>query len=70
MRGFRSRSEALRKAFCAFAEAKRLDHRLYDLKIDAAELRAKNLIRPGAFPYQTRTGWTYDTGNYAAAMAK
>src|SRR5262249_28692858 len=23
-----------------------------------------------AFPYQTRTGWSYDTGNYEKAMAK
>jgi len=47
-----------------------VDQAAREMKIDAAELRAKNLIRPGAFPYQTRTGWTYDTGNYAAAMAK
>jgi hypothetical protein len=31
-------------------------------------LRRKNLI--SAFPYQTQTGWTYDSGDYAAAMAK
>src|SRR5438270_1668843 len=30
----------------------------------------RNLIRPDAYPYETRTGWIYDTGNYAAAMAK
>src|SRR5205814_2990089 len=28
------------------------------------------LIRPDTFPYETRTGWIYDTGNYAAALAK
>jgi len=37
------------------------------MRIDPAELRKKNLIRPDAFPYETRTGWVYDTGNYAAA---
>jgi carbon-monoxide dehydrogenase large subunit len=47
-----------------------VDRAAHEMKIDPAELRAKNLIKPGAFPYQTRTGWTYDTGNYAAAMAK
>jgi carbon-monoxide dehydrogenase large subunit len=41
-----------------------------EMSIDPAELRKKNLIRPDAFPYETRTGWRYDTGNYAAAMAK
>src|SRR6266404_4895770 len=42
----------------------------HEMRIDPAELRKKNLIRPDAFPYETRTGWIYDTGNYAAAMAK
>src|SRR3984893_3214373 len=42
----------------------------HEMRIDPAELRKKNLIRPDAFPYQTRTGWVYDTGNYAAALAK
>src|SRR6266436_2910801 len=41
-----------------------------EMRIDPAELRKKNLIRPDTFPYQTHTGWIYDTGNYAAAMAK
>src|SRR5712692_6246191 len=47
-----------------------VDQAAREMGIDPAELRAKNLIRSGAFPYQTRTGWTYDSGNYAAAMAK
>jgi carbon-monoxide dehydrogenase large subunit len=42
----------------------------HEMHIDPAELRKKNLIRPDAYPYETRTGWIYDTGNYAAAMAK
>jgi aerobic carbon-monoxide dehydrogenase large subunit len=41
-----------------------------EMHIDPAELRKKNLIRPDAYPYETRTGWIYDTGNYSAAMAK
>ncbi len=47
-----------------------VDQAAREMHIDPAELRKKNLIRPDAFPYATRTGWTYDTGNYAAAMAK
>src|SRR5229473_6759158 len=47
-----------------------VDQAAREMGIDPAELRARNLIRPDAFPYQTKTGWTYDTGNYAAAMAK
>ncbi len=42
----------------------------HEMRIDSAELRKKNLIRPDAYPYETRTGWIYDTGNYAAAMTK
>ena len=47
-----------------------VDQAAREMRIDPAELRKKNLIRPDTFPYETRTGWIYDTGNYAAAMAK
>ncbi len=47
-----------------------VDRAAHEMKIDPAELRRRNLIRPDAYPYETRTGWIYDTGNYAAAMAK
>jgi carbon-monoxide dehydrogenase large subunit len=42
----------------------------HEMHIDPAELRKKNLIRPDAYPYETHTGWVYDTGNYTAALAK
>jgi carbon-monoxide dehydrogenase large subunit len=47
-----------------------VDQAAREMRIDPAELRKKNLIRPDTFPYETRTGWIYDTGNYAAALAK
>jgi aerobic carbon-monoxide dehydrogenase large subunit len=47
-----------------------VDQAAHEMQIDPAELRKRNLIRPNAFPYETRTGWVYDTGNYAAALAK
>jgi len=47
-----------------------VDQAAREMRIDPAELRKKNLIRPDAYPYETRTGWIYDTGNYASAMAK
>jgi carbon-monoxide dehydrogenase large subunit len=40
----------------------------FDLKMDPAELRMKNLLRPEQFPYTTPTGWEYDSGNYPAAL--
>jgi aerobic carbon-monoxide dehydrogenase large subunit len=47
-----------------------VDQAARELSIDPAELRKRNLIRADTFPYETRTGWIYDTGNYAAALAK
>jgi carbon-monoxide dehydrogenase large subunit len=47
-----------------------VDRAAHEMRIDPAELRKKNLIRADAYPYETRTGWIYDTGNYAAALAK
>jgi aerobic carbon-monoxide dehydrogenase large subunit len=60
---------------CSFrvTEAAYLVERMVDLMadelgIDPVELRLKNFIRPEQFPYTTKTGWTYDSGDYAAAM--
>jgi len=42
----------------------------HELGMDPAEFRLKNFIRPEAFPYQSALGWTYDSGNYQAALKK
>jgi carbon-monoxide dehydrogenase large subunit len=47
-----------------------VDQAAREMHIDPAELRKRNLIRPDAYPFETRTGWIYDTGNYAAALTK
>ncbi|HEY2301304.1 MAG TPA: xanthine dehydrogenase family protein molybdopterin-binding subunit [Acidimicrobiales bacterium] len=39
-----------------------------ELAMDPMELRRRNLIPPGDFPYQTVTGATYDSGDYAMVM--
>jgi len=39
-----------------------------ELKMDPAELRFKNFIRPDQFPYKSALGWEYDSGNYKAAL--
>ena len=41
-----------------------------ELDADPAELRLKNLIKPEQFPYTTKTGWEYDSGDYAVTMRK
>jgi aerobic carbon-monoxide dehydrogenase large subunit len=60
---------------CSFriTEAVYLVERMVDLlaaelKIDPAELRMKNLVQPEQFPYTSKTGWEYDSGNYPRAL--
>src|SRR5580658_6063369 len=40
----------------------------FDLKMDPAELRLRNLLRPEQFPYKSKTGWLYDSGDYETTM--
>ncbi|MDX2381478.1 MAG: aerobic carbon-monoxide dehydrogenase large subunit, partial [Acidimicrobiia bacterium] len=42
----------------------------HDLGMDPAELRLKNFIQPEQFPYESKTGWIYDSGDYEPAMRK
>jgi carbon-monoxide dehydrogenase large subunit len=46
-----------------------VDEAARELPIDPVELRRRNLIRRDKFPYQTKTGLIYDSGDYARAMA-
>ena len=39
-----------------------------EIGMDPAEVRRRNVVPPGAFPYTTANGATYDTGEYAAAL--
>jgi carbon-monoxide dehydrogenase large subunit len=40
----------------------------YELGIDPAELRLKNFIKPEQFPYESATGFVYDSGDYPQAL--
>ncbi|MFI6677061.1 aerobic carbon-monoxide dehydrogenase large subunit [Kribbella sp. NPDC050470] len=60
---------------CSFriTEAVYLVERMVDvlageLGMDPAELRMKNLLRPEQFPYNSPTGWEYDSGDYPRAL--
>ena len=60
---------------CSFriTEAVYLVERIVDcladeLAMDPVELRMKNFIQPDQFPYATKTGWVYDSGEYEATM--
>ena len=39
-----------------------------EMKVDPIELRMRSFIAPEQFPYETTTGWTYDSGDYAKTM--
>ena len=41
-----------------------------ELGIDPAELRLRNFIQPEQFPYETATGFVYDSGDYPTALQK
>ncbi|SDT49356.1 aerobic carbon-monoxide dehydrogenase large subunit [Actinoplanes derwentensis] len=45
-----------------------VDALAYELEMDPAELRLKNFIQPEQFPYETKTGWVYDSGDYEPTM--
>ena len=60
---------------CSFriTEASYLIERLiqtaaYELGIDPAEMRLRNFIQPEQFPYETPTGFVYDSGDYPTAL--
>jgi aerobic carbon-monoxide dehydrogenase large subunit len=40
----------------------------FELGLDPAELRLRNLLRPEQFPYTCQTGWVYDSGDYPRAL--
>jgi aerobic carbon-monoxide dehydrogenase large subunit len=60
---------------CSFriTEAVYLVERMVDalameMNVDPIELRMRSFIRPEQFPYETQTGWVYDSGDYHKTM--
>src|SRR5437867_11597868 len=45
-----------------------MDMLAHDLGKDPTQLRLQNFIKPEAFPYRAALNWTYDSGNYEAAL--
>ncbi|GAA4449224.1 aerobic carbon-monoxide dehydrogenase large subunit [Phytohabitans houttuyneae] len=52
----------------AYLIERMIDVLAYELKMDPAELRMKNLLKPEQFPYPSPTGWEYDSGDYPRAL--
>jgi aerobic carbon-monoxide dehydrogenase large subunit len=49
----------------AYVTERLMDEAAKKAGIDPVELRRRNYIAPGAMPYATGTGWTYDSGDFA-----
>jgi carbon-monoxide dehydrogenase large subunit len=47
-----------------------IDKAAHEMGIDRAEIRRRNFITPAVMPYATKTGWIYDSGDFAAALTK
>jgi aerobic carbon-monoxide dehydrogenase large subunit len=45
-----------------------VDNAAHELGVDAAQFRLDNFIQPEQFPYESATGFLYDSGNYPEAM--
>jgi carbon-monoxide dehydrogenase large subunit len=45
-----------------------VDNAAHELGIDPARFRLDNFIQPEQFPYESATGFLYDSGNYPEAM--
>ena len=54
----------------AFCMERAVDLIAQELGLDPAEVRRRNFIPPDAFPYDTPTGITYDSGEYAAVFER
>jgi len=53
-----------------YAIERTVDCLAFELDMDPAELRMKNLLRPEQFPYKSPTGWEYDSGDYPRCLQK
>ncbi|MFL4967843.1 MAG: xanthine dehydrogenase family protein molybdopterin-binding subunit [Xanthobacteraceae bacterium] len=54
----------------AYVMERLVDAAARDIGVEPDALRRKNFIRPKAMPYRTATGKTYDSGDFAAHMAR
>jgi carbon-monoxide dehydrogenase large subunit len=52
----------------AYVVERIVDCLAFELEMDPAELRMKNLLRAEQFPYMSPTGWEYDSGDYPRTL--
>jgi carbon-monoxide dehydrogenase large subunit len=52
----------------AYVIERLVDHAAREVGVLPDALRRRNFVKPGAMPYQSATGQTYDSGNFAAHL--
>jgi carbon-monoxide dehydrogenase large subunit len=52
----------------AYLVERMVDALALEMGVDPVQLRMRSFIRPEQFPYENKTGWVYDSGDYPAAM--
>jgi carbon-monoxide dehydrogenase large subunit len=52
----------------AYVIERLIDVLAHELDVDPGKLRMDNLLRPEQFPYNSPTGWEYDSGDYPKAL--
>ncbi len=59
---------SFRVAEAIYVVERMVDALAMEMDVDPVELRMRSFIRPEQFPYESATGWTYDSGDYHKAM--
>jgi aerobic carbon-monoxide dehydrogenase large subunit len=59
---------SFRIAEAVYAVERLVDCLAFELGMDPVALRLANLLAPEQFPYESKTGWVYDSGDYERAM--
>jgi len=54
----------------SYAVERLVDQAAHELGMDPAELRRRNLVRKGQFPYRIATGFEYDCGDFEGVLEK
>ena len=59
---------SFRIAEAVYVVERMVDALAMEMQVDPVELRMRSFIRSDQFPYETATGWVYDSGDYHRAM--
>jgi len=58
------------RAEATFMLERMIDMYAHEIGVDPAAVRLKNMVRPDQMPFDNGLGWSYDSGDYPAALKK